>query len=178
MSPQCDCITASTSAILVASTIVQKYPRGRTRAIQRRTHLVISALWCALCRAGVPRKYGGFVITRSNVRALCHVVMSVLINSMGVLFNLAFRSHSASISGDISRPVNCMPEQFAAIHNDTAPVPTPTSSAVFIPCGANAANHTASDVGLYRPRRICTRPPIRVKIACFSVMSIYNNSSK
>ena len=37
---------------------------------------------------------------------------------------------------------------FARIHNDTPPVPTPTSRMDFAPSGANAANHTASDVGL------------------------------
>ena len=151
---------------------MQMYPRGRIRAMQRRVHVVISALWWALCFAGVPRKYGGLVITKSNVRAVRHVVMSVFINSTLCSFSIAFCAHSSNISGDISRPVNSVPGLFSITHRLAPPVPMPTSSTFFMPRGANAASHTASDVGLYRPRCMRTRPPIRVKIACFSDMCI------
>ena len=120
----------------------------------------------------MPRKYGGFVITASNVRAVRHVVISAFINSVVILFNSALRAHSVSISGDMSRPVSLIPGLFAAMHSPTPPVPTPTSSNVFILRGAYDASHTASDVGLYAPRYMRMRPPIRVKIACFSAICI------
>ena len=68
MCPNVLAITPITSLNRPASTIVQKYPRGRTRAIQRRIQWIKSVLWCAVgCSAdGVPKKYGGFEITIEN----------------------------------------------------------------------------------------------------------------
>lgn len=105
MSPSFFAISATTSAVVAASVIMQNVPIGRTRAMQREIHAVKSALWWALCFAGVPLKYGGLVSTRSNVRVVRHVMMSALISSMFVLFNSAFFAHSDNILSDVSRPV-------------------------------------------------------------------------
>jgi type I restriction enzyme S subunit len=53
-----------------------------------------------------------------------------------------------SISDELSMPSICASGLFANRHNDTPPVPMPTSKTVFAVLGANAASHTASDVGL------------------------------
>lgn len=66
----------------------------------------------------------------------------------------------------------------ACRHSATPPVPIPTSSTVFAFVGAKAASHTASDVGLYMPRWILTRPPSKVKISCFVFIAIYNKTKK
>lgn len=87
-------------------------------------------------------------MTRSNVRSDFHVVISVFINSILALFNSAFVAHSFSIDSDTSMPVICAFGLFANRHSDIPPVPMPTSSTVLTPAGANAASHTASDVGL------------------------------
>ena len=105
MSPSFFDISAMTWAIVVASVIMQNVPIGRTRAIQRETHEHKSALWCALCFAGVPLKYGGFVSTRSKVRSVRHVLIFCLISSMCVEFNSALCLHAVNMSSDVSMPV-------------------------------------------------------------------------
>lgn len=171
-------ISDMTMAMVDASVIMQNVPIGRTREMHLETHVCRSALWWALCFAGVPKKYGGFVITKSNVRFVRHVVMSASINSTVLLFNAKFSAHARNISDDVSMPVICACGLFAVKHSDTPPEPIPTSRTVFAQVGANAASHTASDVGLYIPRCIFMRPPIRVKISCFVPISIYNKALK
>lgn len=117
-------------------------------------------------------------MTRSNVLSVRHVVMSVFINSMCCLFNSVFAAHADNMSAEISIPVTCAVGLFANMHNDTPPVPMPTSRTVFAFCGANAANHTASEVGLYMPRCILTRPPSSVKMSCFAFIYSYNKASE
>lgn len=136
-------------ASVVASLIKQQYPFGLVRATQRHTHVGRSALWWALCVAGLPRKYGGLDTTMSNVRFVRHVVISVLISSSAWPFSSAFCSHAVNICCDVSNPVIVKSGLWASMHNDTPPVPMPTSRTVFaLAVGANAASHTASDVGL------------------------------
>lgn len=96
----------------------------------------------------MPLKYGGLVITRSNVSDVRHVVMFDWIKFMSVLFSLAFCAHAVSISGDVSMPVMFAAGLCACRHSDTPPVPMPTSRMLFAFVGAKAASHTASDVGL------------------------------
>lgn len=86
--------------------------------------------------------------TISNVRSVRHVVMSVFINSISRLFNSAFCCAALSISSDISIPVTFRFGLCANMQSDTPPLPIPTSSTVLPVVGANAASHTASDVGL------------------------------
>lgn len=100
----------------------------------------------------MPLKYGGLVTTKSKVRVVCHVVMSVFISSISVSFNFAFCAQADNISGLVSRPVICAYGLWVCMHNATPPVPMPASNTVFDVFGAKAANHTASDVGLYMPR--------------------------
>lgn len=104
--------------------------------------------------------------------------MSPRISSILIPFSAAFDAHSVSISLDTSIPVICADGLCTDAHSATAPVPIPTSKIVFGVLDINDASHTASDVGLYRPRRILMRPSIKVKISCFSVIPIYNNSTK
>ena len=106
------------------------------------------------------------MMTKSKVRSVRHVVMSAFINSMGQLFSSAFDWHADNISGDVSMPVIVAFGLCSCRHNDTPPVPMPTSRTLPWVIGANAASHTASDVGLYMPRCIFTRPPSRLKISC------------
>lgn len=80
MSPSFLAISAITVAVVAASVIIQNVPVGRTLDMHLDTHSPKSALWCALCLAGVPWKYGGFVMTKSNVSFVRHVVMSSWIN--------------------------------------------------------------------------------------------------
>lgn len=87
-------------------------------------------------------------MTKSNVFAVRHVMISEFIRSILQSFNAALCAHSVNISGDMSIPVICTFGLLAIMHNAAPPVPIPTSSTVFTFDGANAANHTASDVGL------------------------------
>lgn len=149
MSPHAWVILDTIVSSVVASLMMQQWPFGLVRATQRRTHVGRSALWCALCAAGLPRKYGGFDTTMSNVRFVRHVVMSSCISSSAQPFNSAFCLHAVNICSDVSRPVIARSGLCDSIHNDTPPVPIPTSRTVFaLDVGANAASHTASDVGL------------------------------
>ena len=104
--------------------------------------------------------------------------MSALISSIILSFSFALASQADNISGEMSMPVTVAVWLCAIKHNDTPPEPMPTSKTCLALVGANAANHTASDVGLYIPRCIFTRPPTRVKISCFVLICLYNNASK
>lgn len=84
----------------------------------------------------------------------------------------------SSISRDKSRPVICAVGLCCNRHSETPPLPMPTSRTDFAVVGAKAANHTASDVGLYWLWRIFTRPPRSVKNSCFMLIAIYNKSIK
>lgn len=87
-------------------------------------------------------------MTKSNVSLVCHWVISALIRLMFALFRAAFCAQTSNISVDVSMPVMRALGLFANRHSDAPPVPMPTSSTLFALRGANAANHTASDVGL------------------------------
>ena len=117
-------------------------------------------------------------MTKSNVRVVRHVVISVLINSRCWLFKVAFMAHSDSMVSDVSSPVIWAVGLCVNKHRDTPPVPMPTSRTDFAVLGAKAANQHASDVGLYVPRCILTRPPNRVKISCFVLIGLYNKTTK
>lgn len=54
MSPSFFVISDMTAAVVDASVIIQNVPIGRTRDILFEIHGPKSALWCALCFAGVP----------------------------------------------------------------------------------------------------------------------------
>ncbi len=149
MSPHFGCMASITVAMHLASVIIQNVPRGRVRATHFFTHVDKSALWWALCAAGVPLKYGGLVTTKSNVRSVRQLVMSVLINSNGAAFSSAFFAHADNMSVEVSRPVIVAAALCACRHNATPPVPTPTSKIVWAGISpAIAASQTASDVGL------------------------------
>lgn len=108
-----------------------------------------------------------------------HVVMSAGIKLMFALFSSAFCLQIFNISSDVSRPVIFAFGLCCSRHIETPPLPIPTSSTVLMfVTGAKAASHTASLVGLYLLWCIFTRPPSRVKISCFMLIAIYNNSIK
>ena len=120
----------------------------------------------------MPLKYGGLVITKSNVWLVRHVVISAFINSADLLFSLKFLSATSNISCDTSIAVISIFGMRDIRQSATPPVPVPTSKTVFGVPLAKAATHTVSDVGLYPLGVILTRPPIIVKTSCFSDMPI------
>lgn len=87
-------------------------------------------------------------MTKSNLSVVDQLNKSVFNILIVWLFKIKFFSQISSISLEISSPVIFKSGQCASKHNDTPPVPIPTSRTVLTPFGTKAASHTASLVGL------------------------------